>query len=118
VRFQFLRNGVRSGVIQKSPVNPGFFVFGATKLRAPHLFYFLRAAAAASHPMRPSMLLEMRMKKNTAIGTRISIKNSPQNFLPSGGLFGKNQRRVYSIGRNAASVTFACGERRQTPRIC
>ncbi len=69
---------------------------------APYLFYFLRASAAASHPMPPNMVVETRMNKNTVIGTMMAIKNSPQNPSPHR-RFGKNQPRVYPIGRGRAS---------------
>jgi len=68
----------------------------------PYWSYFLRDAAAESHPIPPNMVVETRMSTNTAIGTIIAIKNSPQNSSPIGEL-GKNQSKVYPIDWARAS---------------
>jgi hypothetical protein len=57
--------------------------FSGSGLR-PFYFYCccLRVSTAASIPMPPNQVLEIRITTNTVIGTIIAIKNPPQNSSP------------------------------------
>lgn len=83
----------QSNKTKKARIGPGFFREHAALFKS----YFLRAAAAASQPIPPRMVLDTIINRNTVIGTIIAMESSSECLPPAGGLI-ENSHESNQLG--------------------